>query len=644
MANDEDRIEGAVGGGNNVPPPPPPPPVDPVDPPARGGQELDYDRHRLAAVLAQHGRAAARAFLVAVRTPADRVEAILADIRDDADAILLEAQRLADQRRRQDAGAGAVPRRIGPAGDGAGFVNVGRRNEGGEGDGDDRPPLREAGRAAVGADVGRELGKRGLLTAAFNREVYDMMDDSVVRRRPGDVVDDDDDDDEGEVITSGVETGFSYIFRQFQNIGIGNPQFDAFRESFSPENLAKMLSKVKQEELHSTESVTSYEVLTAPVLLADDDPAGFLSYRARADFLKVLKNEPFDPDKPDGITVTQYLSELRHFSNGKLNSPSVYALLKCTTAGKAHKFITLQENLQVPLAHAYSSFARLFARSMDPTKAKLALIALKAEKPTNIRDYCLRMLELIRECSFSVSQDTRKIYLVTNFRSEISEVLHRYFPFQSNDIMKRESLARTSWLMERRRIKQAGGIFDDSNSSYHPLSTYLGIISDTLENVRPVDAPYTTTLPKHISSVGYKKDGGVSAIDFDPQALEQQIEQEQALAGAAGAVGDGQVAAANFVVGGGQRNFQQERPAPAPKQDGKEVHQDRRKYDLADPRFRVCIMCGNKPAKTEPNGNNAKPAVPHDWRYCSRYPDACPGPQCGRCAMWHPSGASCPTD
>ena len=635
---------------------PPPLGAGRADPPPAGagnvGVPLPMDPQRLAGLTATFGRAATRAYLVGMGMDQGRIEEFMNGIQPNADAILNEAQRLANERRAQEQDApplGAVPRRAGlPAG----------------GEHGDHVDVAAGAGAGAGVRQGYEGydyddphgNQHGRSQRAFHQELVEHLDQTGRRARPqgGEPLHDGaahgggDQDQEDFVLTNGVESAIGYIFNQFQNLGLGDERFDNIRNSFSNANLSRMLSRMKREELSSVEEKTSYEIVTCPNILPENLPnnAGHLTSFMRKDFMRSINNVRFSAE-PGSLTTQEYLEELKHFCNRTLNGSSIYALMKASTSGRPHSFIQMQEQMGVDLAHAWSLFNRLFAQSFSSSDAKLQILQLKSQKPTNIREYCLKLYELTKEASYSVGQHMRKSFVVTSFRSDLGEVLDLWFPFQTNEIKRREALGRTAWVTERRRLKAEGLNPNDFPSSFDPLASYLTLVVDTLENVRPLDSPQTTTLPRHVTSAAYKprKLAGLATIGFDADQLEAEILQEQADSSSAllpstptptpeqipsqdGGQGLGEVAA-NYSGGG----FQKDKDSGMKQSSGDMT--DRRKLDINDSRWRQCIFCGNK--------NTKEGEIRHDFRYCKYFPaPAMPSATaCPSCGLFHPTNKPC---
>ena len=195
-------------------------------------------------------------------------------------------------------------------------------------------------------------------------------------------------------------------------------------------------------------------------------------------------------------------------------------------------------------------------------------------------------------------------------------------------------------------MKLQGLVPDDYPSAYDPLDSYLNLVVDTLENVRPLDTPQITTLPRHTASAAYNKPrkvGALATINYDPDQLERDILKEQEASSSApppSAPAPTSVVsppppeeiAANGASFAPNRAAQKDRE-PKPPSDGDFA--DRRKLDINDPRWRQCLFCGNK--------NLKEGEVRHDFRYCKYFPaPAMPSSTpCPSCHWFHPTNKPC---
>ena len=445
---------------------------------------------------------------------------------------------------------------------------------------------------------------------------------------------------------SGPMAGLAHVFKDLREIATdaskptAEVKLAAMAEAFSQDRLEKLVAKISMAESEGECEVQSFskqQVVPCPQLLADNDPRGIADGNKIKTVTTLLNNKRFSGGPKSDIDSLEYFRDMRQFLEGNYNPTGAYLVLKATTEGNARSMICTYEQLRAGFEFTWNNATSFFITHSDPDSAERKILDMRHERPVDIKEYVMRLLELCNTASFSQSPELRPPYIIKKFRQEMETMLGTFYPYCYKSIYARESKLRNRWMNCRKQLIARGKNPDLNQVGYHPLLTLQKIVVDGVGSLTALtpDKPIRAAKVHEAQLYGHSDVPGMDPHmdhgNFAQYLMENDIPEHSVPFGVetddAEPTPDEVFA---MVRGDPPKPRFADRPTGAGPRPGFPARPAGRGFPPKKPESttepRICLLCGQ---------------TTHTYEFCDVYKGAKPiTERCvnSPCRMWHPVG------
>ena len=294
---------------------------------------------------------------------------------------------------------------------------------------------------------------------------------------------------------TGSMAGMNHVFKQMRTIALDDNLDDAswrraIAEAFSSEKLEDLAIQVGAAEAMNDGSIQSFgkrQAIPCPKLLPEGGSRGKAENKDITILSTYLESKKFSGESNSPVSSMDFFTDVRSFLDGKFTPSSAYFILKSVTKGKAREEVTQCERMNAGFLYCWESITTMFTNNADPDEAEKKLINMRSERPTDVRDFLMRMKSLSSIAALSKTPEVRPYTEISRFREEAERMLRNFYPYCYKPVYARELPLRKRWITIRDQMVRRGENPDNCTVPYHPMVTLQRYIIEEVGDLVALD-------------------------------------------------------------------------------------------------------------------------------------------------------------